>query len=85
VLGEHSVSSGAKVVATAIALHLNTKEFAAWPSIRTLQSVTGLARSTVQRSVSELERCELLTIEKRCKDFQNSSHVYRPMNLSRTT
>ena len=78
VLAAYPNLSGADyAVAIAIAKHLNTRTFTAWPSLKTLASLTNRDVSTVWKSVERLQELKLLAVSK--GGGRNKSNVYRPL------
>lgn len=67
------VSSAARLVLLVLAVHADRSTREAWPSLPTLATETGLARSTVAVRVAELEAAGVVEISR----SRGSAHRYR--------
>jgi hypothetical protein len=81
VLADKTLRPSSKVVAIAISWHLNRETCNAWPGIRKLMKLTGLARRTVDNALLVLEAAAHVVIDKDYDDyrFYNPANRYLPV------
>ena len=53
----HSLCGTDALVYLALAVHINGRTYACWPSVGTIMELTGLTRRSVQQGISGLTRC----------------------------
>ena len=79
VQADRGLRSNHKVVLWALEGFFNNKTFTAWPSISTLQRLTGLPRGTVWRALKAAEaRGHLKVNRRRNPDGSHAASVYIP-------
>ncbi len=61
--GKAVLPVGARLVAMALALHASNASGLAWPSVRRLEALTGLKRTSVARALAELEQAGLIEVD----------------------
>ncbi len=80
VQADRGLRSNHKVVLWALEGFFNNKTFIAWPSISTLQKLTGLSRATVWRAILAAEARHHLSINRRRNpDRSHAANVYTPL------
>jgi len=87
VLADRALSQRAKVVANALYFYFNYEEFAkdgglwAWPSIRSLDKLTGQSKNTVKAALSDLETAGYLKLHRRYDRVRRryKSHLYQAL------